>query len=588
MNTETRHKQWKPQAGILQVLLYLLLLGGLNAYLFSKYRLGKTDVKTISFSTNYDRYEILIYPTGSKNFGVDFSRPIHPGRDTAIYVFDINSKIRNFRIDLGNTADDAYIRNLTITYMDGTETLSLHDLKSHDVTLFKENGNFSNRISGYFELPHDRISMTELLYAELLILLVSFFAGRAMAFLYRRYISPYASRKSIPSLFVALFILMMFLPQPWFNVGFILSFAWIVKDFSQWRFFRHVAGLLFLLYFFWFLSNNVLVNTTFNPKLLETMLTCFFLPFYMACIPRENFLKFFPVAAAMVSLGLMSTSLVDFVIFHNLNYFSFDGFTKYVHPVYFSYLLLFSLVYVELDSSREFSKPLFVSLFGIALLCCGSKLMISLAVLFYIVRYFRKKWYLGMAFVLFVICCVFIFSPTRKRFQEIVNTQSFSILHENPILSKHDPRLTGLTLRLIIWQESLATFHNMGDILFGQGTDQAADKLLEEKLSERGVEAGHIKYDPHNQFITTFYKFGLIGLLLLLSVCAYVLKQAIRYRNRLLLFTLVLFVIAMLTESVLQRATGLYFFISVILFQTVFLINPSHLENSNPGDKGNS
>ncbi len=571
------------------MLLYLALVGGLSAYLFSKYRLGKTEVKTISFSTNYDRYEILVYPTGSKSFGVDFSRPVHPANgDTALYVFTINDRIRNFRIDLGNTADHAYIRNLTVDYTDGTETLSLTDLKSSGVTYLKGNGNFSNRISAYFELPYNRISRFELLFAEFLILLVSFFAGRLIVFLYRQYISPYAIRSRLSSLFVALFILMMFLPQPWFNVGFILSFAWVVKDFSQRLFFRHITGLLFLLYFFWFLLNNVWVNTTFNSRLLETMLTCLFLPFYMACVPKENFLKFFPVAAALVSLGLMSTSVVDFAVFHNLNYFSFDGFTKYVHPVYFSYLLLFSIVYVELDASREFNRLLFISLFGVALLCCGSKLVISLAVLFYIGRYFRKKWYLGLVFLLFVICCIFIFSPTRKRFQEIVNTQSLSILHENPILSKHDPRLTGLTLRLIIWQESLATFDRAGNILWGQGTDQNADKLLEEKLAGRGVEAGHVKYDPHNQFITTLYKFGLVGLLLLLAICAYILKQAINHRSRLLLVTLVIFVIAMLTESVMQRATGLYFFISVILFQTVYLINPSHLENSNPGNTGNS
>jgi O-antigen ligase len=249
---------------------------------------------------------------------------------------------------------------------------------------------------------------------------------------------------------------------------------------------------------------------------------------------------------------------------------------------------VFSLIYIELEGRDRFNKFLFVPVLGIALLCCGSKLMIVLTGLFYAMRLFKKRPYFGYAFLIITFGVILLFAPTRKRFQEIVNPKSFSILKEDPILSKHDERLTGVTVRLIIWQESLETFDHVKRILVGQGVDQKADRLLQDRLTSRNVDASHIKYDPHNQYITTLYKLGLAGLLVLVLFCVCVFRIAYLRHNRLLLFTMLLFVIAMFTESVLQRATGIFFFLTLILLQTFLILNPTHLENSNPGDQGNS
>jgi O-antigen ligase len=223
------------------------------------------------------------------------------------------------------------------------------------------------------------------------------------------------------------------------------------------------------------------------------------------------------------------------------------------------------------------------------MLCCGSKLIISLTVLFYAFQFVKKRAYLGYIFIGVIIVSILLFSPTKKRFQEVFDLKSLSVLKENPVPSIRDSRLNGLTLRLIIWQESLNSLKNSRDFFFGKGVDKAADKVLEDRLSQRGLAVGHTKYDPHNQFIATYYKMGFIGFMVLVGICIYYFYLAIRKRSSLLLYSIVLFSAAMFTESVLQRVVGIYFFICILLLLSEPLTNPTqHVENSDTRNEGNS
>jgi hypothetical protein len=568
---------------------FLLLILGMNAYVFSKYTPGQTSVDRITFSSNLTANELLVYVSRDNGSSIDFTYPFSPQVVDGKFVFDLSGNtIRNFRIYIASKADSVRINNIEWSHAGIKEPLSLNRFKTDKLNKKRE-GLFSSEINSYLELKRSVITVPELIKTEALILVLCALFCILSVYIFNQYLVAYFKPFDLRVAGVCIYILSVFLPLPYFNIAFILSFAIIVKDFNYKSFLSNKVSLLFLLYFLWFMINNAVVSKEFNSKLMETMLPFFFFPFYVACLPKGKFLTVFPVSAFIFSLCFFTGSLIDFCIYRNINYFSFDAFTKYLHPVYFSYLLLFSLIYMEVQKDCVFNKRLFIPVFAIAMLCCGSKLIILLTVLFFASRFFRKKAWLGYAFLAIICCAVLLFSPTRKRFQEVINMNSLSILKENPIASKQDPRLTGLTLRLIIWQESLATFTGFKDILLGQGVDQAAGKLLEDRLASRQVEAGHIRYDPHNQYITTFYKLGLLGLSCLVLICFYSLKLSVSKHKILLTFTILLFIIVMFTESVLQRATGIYFFLTIILLQTgTFTINPSYFENSDSGDKGNS
>ncbi len=570
------------------VMLYVAIMLGLNAYLFSRYEPQPLPVEQISFSSDLDAKDLAVYFNYDRSEEIDFTKAYVPQRSGERFVVNpAGSGLRRFRIYIGRSVDSLSLSDVSITLGSGEKALSLAKFRTEKLKKWKD-GLYTSEADAFFELKRSLISIDELCIAEGLIFVLSLILCMAIMYLWRHHLADLVKPFSLKTLGISIYIASIFLPLPYFNIAFMISFAIIVKDFNYRQFLSNKAGLLILLYFVWFVINNAFVSDEFNMKLFETLLPFFFLPFYTACLPRVNTLPVFPLSALFLSFYFITSSCIDFSFYRSLSCFSFDAFTKYVHPVYVSYLLVFSLIYIELEGRGRFNKFLFIPVLGIALLCCGSKLMIILTGLFYALRLFKKKPYFGYAFLIITVGVIFLFAPTRKRFQEIVNPKSFSILKEDPILSKHDERLTGVTVRLIIWQESLETFDHVKRVLVGQGVDQKADRLLQDRLTSRNVDASHIKYDPHNQYITTFYKLGLAGLLLLVLLCVCVFRIAYLRHNRLLVFTMLLFVIAMFTESVLQRATGIFFFLTLILLQTFLILNPTHLENSNPGDQGNS
>ncbi|MBX3165007.1 MAG: O-antigen ligase family protein [Bacteroidetes bacterium] len=572
--------------------LCLFLAGILNFYFFTKYQVSEPFIEKISLQSDVRVQDILIYASAENNDEIDFSKPIKPAIENDKLVFTLGEKTRLFRIYIGNDYEKVSVGNVELFHSDHTENLSIKDFKLNEIfalgKIKPSNIDFSCHVNSHFELKRQLITRQECLVSEVLIFVFSLLFSFLVIAAFHKLFDFKINKTNYKLALACVFFISIFLPQPIFNVAFMLSFFFIVRDFNYKIFFSNKTALLFLLYFLVFMANNVFLSQSFNKPFTETMLPFFFLPFYFACLPHKNYLPAFVFGAFTVSLYFFFTSAIDTSLYHDLSYFSFDNFSKYVHPVYFSYLLFFCICYIELSNDFSFNKTLIQAVLLFALIFCASKLIISLTVLFYAFRFFRKKQILGWTVVALSIIAVLFFSPTRKRFQEVFSPENLSVLHENPV-QRHDPRINGLTIRLIIWQETLSSFETAKDIFFGKGVDKNAAQLLENRLKNRGLERGHTKYDPHNQFIATCYKTGLAGLIVLLGICFITFYYAIKNRNTLLLCAAVLFICAMFTESVLQRVTGIYFFICILSLLSLSLKTPGYqIENSHTRNKRNS
>lgn len=566
--------------------LLISIFAVLNLYLFKNYRVAPLSIQKISFETNLNANDILIYITKKNAFGTDFSEPYHPLAKHDTLVFDMKDiQVRSFRLYVGIKKDSLFIKNIKIEN-DNIELLSLSNFTFNGISnrkLVNDFGMFfASEQNGYLELKKSHISFNEVLVSEVLVFLLSFLLSVLSLFAIRDFSIDFSQIKALSVLF---FLGAIFLPHPIFNIAFILSLALVIRDFNFKQLLASNASVCFILYFLLFILINFFTTTTFNKKITETLIPIFLLPIYFASIPKYNYLKVFPISAFFLSIYFFGSSLLDGVIYSNINYFSFDAFTKYLHPVYFSYLLLFSLVYLELEDSNLYNKAIFRMVLLTSLLFCGSKLIISLTILFFSYRFFRKKVVLGFSVLAILIVSILLFSPTKKRFIEVVNLSNLSILSERPLKSVHDERLNGLTLRLIIWQESLSSISNSMELFFGKGVGDEADLFLENKLLKRGLEPGQAKYDPHNQFIATLFKFGIIADFLILVICISLFYKGTRDRNHLLVYFVVIFFIVMFTESILQRVVGINFFISILLLLSTRITYPSkYLENSNHRD----
>jgi O-antigen ligase len=111
---------------------------------------------------------------------------------------------------------------------------------------------------------------------------------------------------------------------------------------------------------------------------------------------------------------------------------------------------------------------------------------------------------------------------------------------------------------------------------------EASQSKIEEKGKAYNVFLGDDKQEGyqqknfHNQFIQIFAESGVIGLLLLLLMLAFLLKHGIQHKDFLTITFVVLMISVFLTESFLWRQRGMVFFVT---FYCLFLSNKS-LKNS--------
>jgi O-antigen ligase len=121
------------------------------------------------------------------------------------------------------------------------------------------------------------------------------------------------------------------------------------------------------------------------------------------------------------------------------------------------------------------------------------------------------------------------------------------------------------------------------DQIFWKGFGyEAAQSKIQEKGKQYNVflgddiQEGYQQKNFHNQFIQIFAESGVIGLLLLLLMLAFLLRQGIQHKDFLTITFVVLMISVFLTESFLWRQRGMVFFVT---FYCLFLSNKS-LKNS--------
>ena len=118
-------------------------------------------------------------------------------------------------------------------------------------------------------------------------------------------------------------------------------------------------------------------------------------------------------------------------------------------------------------------------------------------------------------------------------------------------------------MRLILWRETLATMNGF-DYLLGKGVTRATNKTLENRLDNLGMRR-HLTFNPHNQYIDTFWRTGIIGLVLLISIPIYSLLIGIKRKDKLIILFSFFMIAVMFSESIFGRVRGIYFFTTILL-----------------------
>jgi O-antigen ligase len=271
-------------------------------------------------------------------------------------------------------------------------------------------------------------------------------------------------------------------------------------------------------------------------------------------------------------------------------WYFYERFSRFMHPGYYSMYLNLAFIYLLVLFSGKTPIPprfkrLLMWLFPLILLSIlllSSKLGLITTVLSIVSwmgwRIVQSKRYglgalsiLGFAAVLsLLIYC----SPYAKA--RLVNAFS-ALKSENT-----DKKSTESTaVRMLIWKSAREVIQEHP--LFGTGTGDSKDALLEKYKADGLTGAYQENLNAHNGYLQVTISLGITGLLVLLLMLLLPFLKALQERKIVLAFFILLLSLNFLTESMFETQAGVMFFAffqSLLLFSTGTGLQLSEGENA--------
>ncbi len=383
--------------------------------------------------------------------------------------------------------------------------------------------------------------------------------------------------KSIKSVLIYSFISMFFISNilQSYILGIlvlIVLFTTKFKEIDSKKLFLNKLNIVVILFLLIQVFSNIYSNQGFaNLKALESKASLLIFPFLIPSI-KDNINKYYVLLASIFGIVVM------FLI--NIYYFNFTsvadsdpsfkfGFS-YLHTSYIAIITCF-LLHLFIVEYIIYKKPIFWMFKFLMLLLFVGTIIIStskigyLALLFLIffnlLIYVKKfKAYLTMivVFVLMVLVGFIAVKTTTilDRFEESYE----EIFYPNP-----DPNYVMSTgERLVAWKISSKVIQD--HFWLGVGVGNEKDVLVEYYKKDGYITNADLKLDAHQQFLQTFVATGIFGLILLVLIFVFPFFKAIKQRDVLLFGFLFIYLIFGLTESMLERQSGIVFFFFFLLF----------------------
>jgi O-antigen ligase len=275
----------------------------------------------------------------------------------------------------------------------------------------------------------------------------------------------------------------------------------------------------------------------------------------------------------LICIAYYDALMCHYSLGQSVRCFSTTYFSQVHHPSYFSAFLLFSIGGLLFKKIAWFDqKPRWISwiLIGIFssmhyhLGTLAGVLALILMLVIYLAILVAGKWGWMRSCLLGIMVFfvgVFLALQSAEIKADANNALAFTKDYiQNPgsfVQSRTEP-LQGNELRLILWT---ASFQEIKAHPFGLGIG-GMEKALGKKLINWGYPLQAKKeFNPHNQFLQITNEIGFLGLLIFLVLLTNFGLYAIKRKDNFGMLFLMILVVFCLFESVLQRLSGVVFFI---------------------------
>lgn len=348
-------------------------------------------------------------------------------------------------------------------------------------------------------------------------------------------------------------------------------------------------SVLYALYALYVFNNTTTVN---EGPYLEYKLSLVVFPLLLSFRPQQK-IERSKVMTSVVSgaflLGLLYIvrAVGKYFISHDTQVFHSSWFAYNHHPSYAAVFFSFAVFYLLLNFSERSGTQkwlatgliMFFTILHIPLESMAGLLFLAFVYAFFIAKSILQYLSLKKTAALIVGLVVFVFAMFRIQpglKTDLINTQKSSIafLADPQKFVKECPqKMTGNQARLILWTISgeIIAAHPLGVGISG------LDAEMSRKLHVLGFHEMAAKHwNPHNQFLQLTAEIGWLGLLLFISILIAIARLAWQRKDQLLGFLLLSLVLNSLFESMLQRQSGIVFY---LLFLSAFIAIITYSKN---------
>lgn len=275
----------------------------------------------------------------------------------------------------------------------------------------------------------------------------------------------------------------------------------------------------------------------------------------------------------LIVIAYYDAIMCQLTLGNSVRCFSTTYFSQLHHPSYFSAFLIFSIIGLLLGKVAWFRVQarwiswLLILIFASMHLHLGTLAgIMALGMVLMIFTIYRLLQYLGttksiVIGALFLMTCIVLALLSKNIRADAQNAGSFTrsyLENKEAFVKGRKEPLQGNEVRLILWTASveIGSAHPFGLGLGG----------LEPALSKKLIAWGYPQqakkeFNPHNQFLQIWNEIGYIGVLFFVGLLAVINKAFYNKRQLSGLLLSLVFIVFCLFESILQRESGIVFFL---------------------------
>ncbi len=362
----------------------------------------------------------------------------------------------------------------------------------------------------------------------------------------------------------------------------LISLLWIIEGNykTKWEEIKKIKWLLpmftliglYVLGMFW---GETHINARFQFQRLSLLL---FFPVLISIFKNQKTIRYSVIA--FLTTNLMAAIIAILInigaISHLSEYFSFVSADKHVAAFikynYHNVLLSFSFIlalYVLLKKKTRYRKLLFfvIIVYAISIFTergRAGQVIFNLTCVFYIIYYNYKKFFKLIFLLSFLIFCQYLIYNNSEVYKKKTIERTFSVIKNKGYVNskKGEKKLDSR----FIWSKYCLKKIKEKPLL-GYGTGSFGTLLIndyDDIFKEKSYEKFQPHMTPHNQYLYVWFELGFFGILLLLLIFAFQIKELLKKNDNFYRLLLpVSFMLLLLVDS--------YFFIFIGTITYIYL-----------------